>query len=325
VRALRRRPPSPARAYRSPRPTRARRRAARSAASPPRSAPSAHAPARAAPISSARAARADVHRVRMHCKTLCAQRIRGDLQTFAAATRWPRFPVTAGMLPLTPKQRALRLGRAARHTRHAASADDDAEKRRRTVRAAARCNLRHFTDLHALSLSCAQRDADKRRLAALHLLYELRDDDDYACDGTDAAALLPAGFANLGNTCFISAATQLLMHPLLCCLPSSEQQGVTLASCAMQAALRAALGLRCGHETLQALACALPQGFGWHLGQRRCCHHPSRTVLRQPCVGQPVLSHLASRAVCDTCLLNSLKQRWRPHASPAVVTSRPSA
>jgi hypothetical protein len=24
-------------------------------------------------------------------------------------------------------------------------------------------------------------------------------------------------------------------------------------------------------------------------------------------------------------LLNSLKQRWRPHASPAVVTSRPSA
>jgi hypothetical protein len=161
---------------------------------------------------------------------------------------------------VTAKQRVARLVNAARHTGIAAKLDDTADQRRRTVRAAARCYSQDLDGLHDPSRSQA---ADRRRLAALHLLYELRDDDDYACDDSDAVALLPAGFANLGNTCFINAATQLLLHPLLCCLPASEQQGVTLASCASQAALRAALGLRCSHETLQALTCALPQGFGW--------------------------------------------------------------
>jgi hypothetical protein len=155
------------------------------------------------------------------------------------------------MPPLTAKRRAARVNNITRHARNAAEGDDDADQRRRTVRAAARCGLRHLDGLHDLSRSQA---ADKRRLAALHVLYELRDDDDHACDDRDAVALLPAGFANLGNTCFINAATQLLTSPLLCCLPANEQQGVTLASCASQAALRAALGLRCSHETLTARA-----------------------------------------------------------------------
>jgi hypothetical protein len=41
--------------------------------------------------------------------------------------------------------------------------------------------------------------ADKRRLAALHLLYELRDADEQACDDSDAVALLPAGFGQPGQ------------------------------------------------------------------------------------------------------------------------------
>ncbi len=100
----------------------------------------------------------------------------------------------------TAKQRALRLTRAAQLKRNVVDDDHNADDRRRMVRAAARCDLRKLDGLHDPSRSQA---ADKRRLAALHLLYELRDADEQACDDSDAVALLPAGFANLGNTCFI--------------------------------------------------------------------------------------------------------------------------
>jgi hypothetical protein len=271
-------------------PPRARRLAPRLARTRPR------APHLSPPRATPRATRIACMRTPTTCTLKTIVR---DFRTFAPARRWPRSFVTAGMPRQTAKQRALRLTRAAQLKRNVDD-DDDADDRRRTLRAAACGDLQHLDVLH--DRPSRLQAADKHRLAALHLLYELRDDDDHACDGSDAVALLPADFANLGNTCFINAATQLLvMHPLLCCLPASEQQGVTLTSCAaMQAALRAALGLRCSHETpLQALArCALHQGFGgtWEI-QARCHHsslHPS--TLRRGC------------RVCVPC--------YAPHAAP---------
>ncbi len=106
----------------------------------------------------------------------------------------------------------------------------------------------------------------------MELLNDFCDDDDDAREADEGDAPPPlrrAGFVNPGNTCYINAALQLLLHPLLCSLPLHAERDAeaTLGSRALHAALSAALGLRSGAEAMQALACSPPRGFGWQPGK----------------------------------------------------------
>jgi hypothetical protein len=108
----------------------------------------------------------------------------------------------------------------------------------------------------------AQRCSD-----AAQFLDDWRDCDIDACDADEAEPLRHAGFANLGNICFINATLQMLLRLTLRCAPDDRDALLpdTLSTCAFKATLRAALGLSCNHKGLNVLLC-LPRGFGWRLG-----------------------------------------------------------
>ena len=176
--------------------------------------------------------------------------------------------MSAGMPRVSANKRASLGAHTARYTHE--TADNTVHKQPKSmVRASADPeHTLHSTPPDSMFI---QVTTQRRRSAAVHLIYDVRADDENARDAVDAAAPLQrSGLRNLGCSCFINGTLQLLLHPLLACLPARPNTPTTqptLCARAVQAALHVALGLQCSHDALQALVCALPQGFGWQLGQ----------------------------------------------------------
>ena len=101
------------------------------------------------------------------------------------------------------------------------------------------------------------------------------------------------------------------MYPLLCVLPHREcsELGFTLGWYAVDAAVRAAIGVRCSRDSLNTLLCALPRIFGWRrtrsgdvISTQEDAHEFALKLFHScSSLDDAMCVHVSARVVCDTC------------------------